>query len=50
MFKKTGLNNTDIDAKYLEQVKSYKYLASTVNGDNSMEEEIKERTVLGNKA
>jgi hypothetical protein len=38
--EKTGLN--DIDSKYLAQVKSYKYLGSVVNGDNSIEEEITE--------
>jgi len=35
---------------YLEQVQSYKYLESTVNSDNSMEEEIQYRITLGNKA
>jgi hypothetical protein len=34
----------------LEQVKSYNYLGSAVKGDNSMEEESKERLILGNKA
>jgi len=37
-------------SKYLEQLKFYKYLGLSVNGDNSIEEEIKERTDLGNKA
>jgi len=46
--KTTGLN--DIDSKYLEQVKSSKYLGSVVNGDNSIEEEITERIALGSKA
>ena len=35
---------------YLEQDQSYKYLASTVNSDNSIEEEIQYRITLGNKA
>jgi len=35
---------------YLEQVQSYKYLGSTVNTDNSIEEEIQHRMTLGNKA
>jgi hypothetical protein len=35
---------------YPEQVQSYKYLGSTVNSDNSIEEEIKYRITLGNKA
>jgi hypothetical protein len=30
-------------------VKSFKYLGSVVNGNNSIEEEIKERIILGNK-
>ena len=32
------------------QVQSYKYLGSTVNSDNSMEEEIRNRITVGNKA
>jgi hypothetical protein len=32
----------------LEQVKSYKYLGSTINSNNSIAEEIKERILLGN--
>ena len=35
---------------YLEQVQSYKYLGSTVNSDNSVEEEIQHRITLGSKA
>jgi len=35
---------------YLEQVQSYKYLGSTVNSDNSIEEEIQNSITLGNKA
>jgi len=39
MFKeKIDLNDIDIDFKYLEQVKSYKYFGSIVNGDNSIDE------------
>jgi hypothetical protein len=33
----------------LEQVQPYKYLGSTVNSDNSIEEEIQYRITLGNK-
>ena len=36
--------------KEYEQVKSFKYLGAIVNTDNTMEEEIKERIALGNKA
>jgi hypothetical protein len=35
---------------YLEQVQYYKYLGSTVNGDNSIEKELQYRITLGNKA
>jgi len=40
----------NIEDKEFEQVKSFKYLGSTVNADNTVEEEIKERIALGNKA
>jgi hypothetical protein len=33
---------------YLEQVPSYKYLGSTVNRHNKIEEEIQYRITLGN--
>ena len=36
--------------KETEQVKSFKYPGSTVNTDNWIEQEIKERTAVGNKA
>ena len=35
---------------YLEQVQSYKYLGSTVNSENAIEEEIHHRITLLNKA
>jgi sorting nexin-29 len=38
-----------INSMYLEQVQSYKYLGSTVNRNNSIEEEIQYRITLGNK-
>jgi hypothetical protein len=50
MLKKNSLNGVDIDSKYLEQIKPYKHLGSIANGDNSIEEEIKERIDLGSKA
>jgi hypothetical protein len=34
----------------LEQIHSYKYLGSIINRDNSIEEEIRERIVSGNRA
>jgi len=36
--------------KKIEQVRSFKYLGSTVNTDSTIEEEIKERIALGNRA
>lgn len=45
-----GLNGAHIDSKYWEQVKSYQDLGYTVNGDNSIDEEITKRITLGNKA
>ena len=44
------MDGIDITQTHLEQVKSFKYLGSTVNGNNSIEEEIKGRISLGNKA
>ena len=34
----------------IDQVKSFRYLGTTVNGNNTLEEEIRERIVKGNKA
>jgi hypothetical protein len=39
----------DIIQTHLAQVNSFKYLGSIVNGNNSIEEEIKERISLGNR-
>jgi len=47
MHKMVGI---DITQTHLEQVKSFKYLGSIVNGNNSIEEEIKGRISLRNKA
>jgi hypothetical protein len=48
--KQHKMDGIDITQTRLEQVKSFKYLGSIVNGNNSIEEEIKERISLGNKA
>ena len=37
------MDGIDVTETHLEQVKSFKYLGSIVNGNNSIEEEIKER-------
>jgi hypothetical protein len=44
------MDNININSTHLEQVKSFKYLGLIVNGNNSIEEEIKERISLSNKA
>ena len=44
------MDGIDITQTHPEQVKSFKYLGSIVNGNNSIEEEIKGRISLGNKA
>jgi len=46
----SGSRALNIENKEIEQVRSFKYLGSTVNTDNTMEEEIKERIAMGNKA
>jgi hypothetical protein len=43
------LTPINIENKEFEQVKTFKYLGSIINTDNTMEEEIKERIALGNK-
>ena len=48
--KNYNLEELQIISMHLEQVQSYKYLGSTVNSDNSKEEEIQNRITLGNKA
>jgi RecJ-like exonuclease len=51
MYKKNcAMDDININSIHLEQVKSLKYLGSIVNGNNSIEEEIKERIILANKA
>jgi len=44
------LRPINIENKETEKVKSFKYLESTVNTDNSIEEEMKARIFQGNKA
>ena len=38
-----------MDNKHIDQVKSFSYLGTVVNGNNTLEEEIRERIVKGNK-
>ena len=43
-------NKLEIDNMSFESVQSFKYLGSTVNQNNKIEEEIKERIIAGNRA
>ena len=43
------LTPLNVENKEIEQVKSFKYLGSIINLDNTMEEEIKARIASGNK-
>ena len=47
--KTTQRNKLEIDNMSFESVQSFKYLGSTVNQNNTIEEEIKERLIAGNK-
>jgi hypothetical protein len=48
--KETQLVKLIVDNKHIDQVRSFSYLSTIVNGNNTLEEEIRERTVEGNKA
>jgi len=48
--KETQLNKLIVDNKHTDQVRSFSYLGTIVNGNNTVEEEIRERTTKGNKA
>jgi predicted DNA-binding protein YlxM (UPF0122 family) len=51
MYKRqANMDGLIINEDHIQQVKSFKYLGSLMNKDNSIEEEIKERIVIGNKA
>jgi competence transcription factor ComK len=41
--KQHKMDGINITQTHLEQVKSFKYMRSIVNGNNSIEEEVKER-------
>jgi hypothetical protein len=47
---KTQLARLTVGNIQIDQVRSFSYLGTTVNGSNTLEEEIIERTVKGNKA
>jgi hypothetical protein len=48
--KQHKMDGIDVSHTHIEQVKSFKHPRSIVNGNNSIEEEIKEKISLGNKS
>jgi len=48
--KETRLNKLNVDNKHIDQVRSFSCLDAIVNGNNTLEEEIRERIAKGNKA
>jgi hypothetical protein len=48
--KQVRKHKLEIDTISFESVQSFKYLGSVINQDNTIEEEIKERIIAGNKA
>jgi hypothetical protein len=48
--KEPQLNKLIVDNKHIDQVRSFSYLGAIVNGNNTLEEEIRERIAKGNKA
>jgi len=48
--KETQLDRITVGNIQLDQVRSFSYLGTIVNGNNTLEEEIRERIVKGNKA
>jgi len=48
--KQTQLNKLTVDNKHTDQVRSFSYLGAIVNGNNTLEEEIRERIAKGNNA
>jgi hypothetical protein len=48
--KETYLDGLSVDNMHTNQVRSFNYLGTIVNGNNTLEEEIRERIAKGNKA
>jgi hypothetical protein len=48
--KEFQLDRLKVENMQIDPVRSFSYLGATVNGNNTLEEEIRERTVKGNKA
>jgi len=47
--KETQLNKLIVDNKHIDQVRSFIYFSAIVYGNNTLEEEIRERTAKTNK-
>jgi hypothetical protein len=48
--KETQLNGLTVGNIQIDQVRSFSYLGTTVNGNNTLQEENREKIVKGNKA
>ena len=48
--KETQLDGLKVENVQIDQVSCFSYLGTIVNGNNTLEEEITERIVKGNKA
>jgi len=48
--KESQLDTITVGNIQIDQVRSFSYLGTIMNGNNTLEEEIRERTVRGNKA
>ena len=47
--KETQLDKLIVDNKHFDHVRSFSYLGAVVSGNNTLEEEIREKIVEGNK-
>jgi hypothetical protein len=50
MYKERNSNRLATGNTQIDKIKSFRYLGTIVNGNNTLEEEITERTVEGKKA
>jgi hypothetical protein len=48
--KETQLDRLKVENMQIDQVRSFSYHGATVNGYNTLEKEIRERIIKGNKA
>ena len=48
--KEIQLDKLIVDNKHIDQVRSFSYFGTIVNGNNTLEKEIRERIAIGNKA